>query len=76
MKNKKNTREYDEWFLKYAYSDGKWQNQTGKKNVTVKNKTKTKAKGATQKNKTKTNSLFKKMQKLIMWKTDIYCVYI
>lgn len=71
LKNKKNTREYDEWFLKYAYSDGKWQNQTGKKKVTVKNKTKTKAKttkpkGATQKNKTNNNSLFKKMQKLIM----------
>lgn len=66
LKNKKNSREYEEWFLKYSFSDGKWQSQTGKNNKTnTKHKT-TKAKGVTKKIKTKNKSFLKKMQNLIM----------
>lgn len=61
LKNKTNTREYEEWFLKYAYSDGKWQNTTKSKKTKSK-PTKTKNKTAKNKN----NTLLKKMKSLIM----------
>ena len=58
LKNKTNTRKYEEWFLKYAYSDGKWQN-------TAKSK-KRKAKPTNKTAKKKNNTLLKKMKSLIM----------